>query len=440
MSGFESKHPVKEDQLPSVLASHGNDDPAAPRAASAPLAPYAARAATGGKRSYREVETPGRSAFGRDRDRIVHSQAFRRLAHKTQVFISEEGDHYRTRLTHTIEVAQIARSLARNLCVDADLTEALALAHDLGHTPFGHTGEDALADLMTPHGGFEHNAQTLRIVTHLEQRYAPFDGLNLSLEALDGIVKHNGPLVGPDGRVQSQKLNGKLPFALTDFLSRQPDMASALDLTRQASLEAQLAAISDDIAYNTHDIDDGVRAGFFALDDLRPIATLGSILDEIDHTHPALPAERRMGEFTRRLITLLIMDVEGHARTRIAELGVESANDVKRLDRPLALFSDNVAADVRLLRAFLFKTMYRNADIMALRTEAERVLRDLFGHLTANPNDLPVGWKVRGEAADASLLARQICDFIAGMTDRYALSLHGRWFDDTPDLRYGAPD
>ncbi|MEM1283891.1 MAG: deoxyguanosinetriphosphate triphosphohydrolase [Pseudomonadota bacterium] len=426
--------------MPIVSVSREDGDLTASGNVPGALAPYAASAAMGGERLHREVETPGRSAFGRDRDRIVHSQAFRRLAHKTQVFISEEGDHYRTRLTHTIEVAQIARSLARNLKVDADLTEALALAHDLGHTPFGHTGEDALSELMGPFGGFEHNAQTLRIVTHLEQRYAGFDGLNLSIEALDGIIKHNGPLLGADGEVLSEKLNGVLPFAVTDFLDRQPSARASIDLTQQASLEAQLAAISDDIAYNTHDIDDGVRAGFFALDDLRSIATLGTILNQIDEAHHGLPAERRMGEFTRRLITLLIMDVEAHARRRLTENGIETAAEVKRAGTPLALFSDEVAADIWLLRAFLFKTMYRNADIMALRAEAERVLRDLFGHLTASPDDLPDGWKVANTNADKNVHTRQVCDFIAGMTDRYALSLHGRWFDDTPDLRYGAPN
>lgn len=403
------------------------------------LAPYAARAMAQHNRLIDEPETPQRGPFRRDRDRIVHAQAFRRLAHKTQVFITEEGDHYRTRLTHTIEVAQIARSLARNLALDADLTEALALAHDLGHTPFGHTGEDALAAVMQPYGGFEHNAQTLRIVTKLEQRYAAFDGLNLTLETLGGIIKHNGPVLDDNGKVVDPKLNGVLPFALTDFLSGSGVSAEALDLHHHGSLEAQIAAISDDIAYNTHDIDDGVRAGFFALDDLRHVALVEGILNEIDAAHQKLAAERRMGEFTRRLITRLIMDVEATTRERLARYGVETAQDVRQARTTLGVFSDSVAEDVWMIKAFLFKTVYRNTHMMELRGEADRVLRELFAHFFAHPSELPTDWRLTPQQTkDDALLARAICDFIAGMTDRYALNMHARLFDDTPDLRYGA--
>jgi len=354
------------------------------------LAPYAVRQSDGAQRLVDEPETTGRGPFRRDRDRIVHAQAFRRLAHKTQVFISEEGDHYRTRLTHTIEVAQIARSLARNLLLDSDLTEALALAHDLGHTPFGHTGEDALAETMASYGGFEHNAQTLRIVTKLERRYAAFDGLNLTLETLGGIIKHNGPLHDATGAA--------LPFALNDFLAASGLSDEVLALDQHGSLEAQIAAISDDIAYNTHDIDDGVRAGLFALDDLRHVPLVRDVLTEIDTAYPGLSSGRRMGEFTRRL-----------------------------------------AEDVWMIKAFLFKTVYRNADMMALRAKADQVLRDLFGYFLANPDRMPTDWRWTPEhTANEAAVARSVCDFVAGMTDRYALNMHARLFDDTPDLRYGA--
>lgn len=403
------------------------------------LAPYAARALPERNRLVDEAETPQRGPFRRDRDRIVHAQAFRRLAHKTQVFISEEGDHYRTRLTHTIEVAQIARSLARNLALDTDLTEALALAHDLGHTPFGHTGEDALAAAMKPYGGFEHNAQTLRIVTRLEQRYASFDGLNLTFETLDGIIKHNGPMVDQNGKARDAKLGGILPFALTDFMGRNGMQAETLHLDQHGSLEAQIAAISDDIAYNTHDIDDGVRAGFFALNDLGHVPLVRNVLNEIDTSYPNTTDERRMGEFTRRLITRLIMDVEATTRTRLQQHGVGNAEDVKRADTTLGVFSDPVAEDVWMIKAFLFKTVYRNTQMMELRREADRVLRELFAHFFAHPDELPSDWRLAPEqmAASASV-ARAVCDFIAGMTDRYALNMHARLFDDTPDLRYGA--
>jgi dGTPase len=403
------------------------------------LAPYAARPSDSQSRLVDEPETPGRGPFRRDRDRIVHAQAFRRLAHKTQVFISEEGDHYRTRLTHTIEVAQIARSLARNLALDTDLTEALALAHDLGHTPFGHTGEDALAAMMTSHGGFEHNAQTLRIVTKLEQRYAGFDGLNLTLETLGGIIKHNGPMVDDAGKVLDARLGGTLPFALTDFMTDYALSSEQLGLEEYGSLEAQIATISDDIAYNTHDIDDGVRAGFFALDDLRHVALVDGILGEIDAAYPQIAPERRMGEFTRRLITRLITDVEATTRARLIDLGIASLKDVKKAGRPIGLFSDAMAEDVWMIKTFLFKTVYRNDDMMELRSEADRVLRELFGHFLAHPEELPADRRLATvHRTERTAWARAICDFIAGMTDRFALNMHARLFDDTPDLRYGA--
>lgn len=402
------------------------------------LASYATIAGNHARRLVDEEASPGRSPFRRDRDRIVHAQAFRRLAHKTQVFIDEEGDHYRTRLTHTIEVAQIARSLARNLGVDSDLTEALALAHDLGHTPFGHTGEDALAEMMAPYGGFEHNAQTLRILTHLEQRYAAFDGLNLTVETLDGIIKHNGPLFDTNGTVLDAKLKGKLPFALDAFLDDAQARDCTFDLTTQAGLEAQIAAISDDIAYNTHDIDDGVRAGFFALDDLAHIPLINSIVAAVDHAHPGLPRERRMGEFSRRLITTLIMDVEANVRAGLRANSVRTAADVRQAPQALALFSDGVAQDVWMVKAFLFKTLYRHEGILSVRAEADRVVQQLFDYYLTYPAKMPTDWQI-SPINEKTVLARRVCDFVAGMTDRYALNVHARLFDDTPDLRYGAP-
>lgn len=402
------------------------------------LASYATIARNHPQRLVEEEDSSSRSPFRRDRDRIVHAQAFRRLAHKTQVFIDEEGDHYRTRLTHTIEVAQIARSLARNLGVDSDLTEALALAHDLGHTPFGHTGEDALAEMMALYGGFEHNAQTLRILTHLEQRYAAFDGLNLTLETLDGVIKHNGPLLDKAGIVLDTKLKGELPFALNEFLKDAQENGQPFNLTLQAGLEAQVAAISDDIAYNTHDIDDGVRAGFFALDDLAHIPLIGTIVAAVDSAHPGLPRERRMGEFSRRLITTLIMDVEANVRAKLAAASITTSADVRNAPQPLAHFSDGVAQDVWMVKAFLFKTLYRHEGILSVRAEADRVVQQLFDYYLTYPTKMPADWQI-SPINEKAILARRVCDFVAGMTDRYALNVHARLFDDTPDLRYGAP-
>ncbi|MEM6712616.1 MAG: deoxyguanosinetriphosphate triphosphohydrolase [Pseudomonadota bacterium] len=403
------------------------------------LSPLAARPGPLIQRIHMEPEGKNRSAFRRDRDRIVHAQAFRRLAHKTQVFISEEGDHYRTRLTHTIEVAQIARSIARNLGLDSDLAEALALAHDMGHTPFGHTGEDALASAMQPYGGFEHNAQTLRIVTKLERRYAAFDGLNLTLETLCGIIKHNGPVFDSKGTVRDEKLGGSLPFALTDFLDTQGLDQDLLALDRHAGLEAQIASVSDDIAYNTHDIDDGVRAGLFKLDDLSYVPLVNAILVEIDHAFPDLQPERRMGEFTRQLITRLIGDVQATIETRLETQSIQTCSDIEGADAMLATFSDEVAKDVWQIRTFLFNTLYRNDEIMQLRGQAEAVVQRLFNHLFEHPNDLPDAWQLPPAIMrDAVARARQVCDFVAGMTDRYALTTHARLFDVAPDLRYGA--
>ncbi|MEM1288451.1 MAG: deoxyguanosinetriphosphate triphosphohydrolase [Pseudomonadota bacterium] len=399
------------------------------------------------QRSFEEHDSPQRDPFRRDRDRVVHSQAFRRLAHKTQVFSYLEGDHYRTRLTHTIEVAQIARSVARDLGLNSDLAEAIALAHDLGHTPFGHTGEEALSDCMAPYGGFEHNAQTLRIVTKLEQRYANFDGLNLTFETLDGIIKHNGPVRARASAFSQDpgSANGlatprtALPFALEAFVAEHPAFAKFSDFHQHGCLEAQVAALSDDVAYTAHDIDDGVRAGLLALEDLTTISIARDVLGQVDRAYPNLPKSRRMGEFSRRLITALIEALEGETRARIERFGIKQANDVLACASPIVAFPDTVAQDLWLAKQFLFETLYRNDGIVALRKQADRVVRNLFQHFMADPARMPLRWRPSRHEHDPSVLARRVCDFIAGMTDRFALSAHDAAFDHTPDLRYGAP-
>jgi dGTPase len=391
-------------------------------------APYAADPALSRGRLVPEPVSPTRSEFQRDRDRIVHATAFRRLKHKTQVFVYHEGDHYRTRLTHTIEVAQIARSLARALGLDEDLAEALALSHDLGHTPFGHTGEDALEACLAPYGGFDHNAQALRIVTALEQRYAGFDGLNLSWETLEGLVKHNGPLVGPDGEPTARYRTHGVPRSILDYDARHP-----LWLDTHAGAEAQVAAIADDIAYDAHDIDDGLRAGLFELQDLRKVGFLAELLDEIDRAWPGLERGRAIHELGRRVITRFVEDVIRESGRRIAELAPADADEVRRAGHPLIAFSPGMEAADKGVKAFLFPNMYRHASVVAIRKEADRVVRDLFARFCADPSLLPTEW--RPTAGDEHALALRVADYIAGMTDRFALQEHRRLFDDTPELR-----
>lgn len=391
-------------------------------------APYAADPAVSRGRLVPEPASPTRSEFQRDRDRIVHATAFRRLKHKTQVFVYHEGDHYRTRLTHTIEVAQIARSLARALGLDEDLAEALALSHDLGHTPFGHTGEDALEACLTHFGGFDHNAQALRIVTALEQRYAGFDGLNLSWETLEGLVKHNGPLVGPDGVPTARYRAHGVPRAILAYDDRHP-----LWLDTHASAEAQVAAIADDIAYDAHDIDDGLRAGLFDLPDLRKVGFLAELLDEIDRAWPGLERGRVIHELGRRVITRFVEDVIRESGRRIAELAPADADAVRRAGHPVIAFSPGMEAADKAVKAFLFPNMYRHASVVAIRKEADRVVRDLFARFCADPTQLPAEWRPTGD--DEHALALRVADYIAGMTDRFALQEHRRLFDDTPELR-----
>ncbi|HJW78068.1 MAG TPA: deoxyguanosinetriphosphate triphosphohydrolase [Beijerinckiaceae bacterium] len=393
-------------------------------------APYACNPWESRGRLHREPASPTRSEFQRDRDRVVHSSAFRRLKHKTQVFVFHEGDHYRTRLTHSIEVSQIARALARSLGLDEDLAEALALSHDLGHTPFGHTGEDALADCMAPFGGFDHNAQALRLVTRLERRYAAFDGLNLTWETLEGLVKHNGPLLRADGGPAPRYAGTGVPLAILDYAAQQD-----LELSTFAGGEAQAAALSDDIAYNAHDIDDGLRAGLFAIDDLAEIPFLRDLLAEIDRRYPGLEPSRRIHELVRRVITRFVEDAVRESERLIAELAPDSAAAIRLAGRPAVAFSGAIAAADRAIKAFLHPRMYRHPRVVRVREQADVILRDLFRRFTADPGAMPQEWRAGLEGAGEARVARRVADYIAGMTDNYAVDEHRRLFPTTPELR-----
>ncbi len=382
-----------------------------------------------------EPFSPTRTDFQRDRDRIIHSTAFRRLAHKTQVFVPHEGDHYRTRLTHTIEVGQIARALSRALGLDEDLAEALALSHDLGHTPFGHTGEDALEERMAGWGGFDHNAQALRIVTRLERRYADFDGLNLAWETLEGLVKHNGPLLSAAGAPLEKYKRKGVPLAILEY-----DAIHALELSTFASAEAQAAAIADDVAYNAHDIDDGLRNGLFAFDDLREVDFARDLIEEIDARYPNLEKPRRINEFVRRIITRFVEDVIVESQARIAAHAPKSAADVRAAPRAMVAFSSAMAAADVAIKGFLYPRMYRHERVMRVRREASAVVARLFDRFVARPGDMPAEWRAAAEAILAApggdaRFHRLVCDYIAGMTDRYALAEHRRLFGEAPELR-----
>ncbi len=390
------------------------------------LAPYAADPARA-RRLFAEPPSPTRSEFQRDRDRIVHSTAFRRLAHKTQVFVHHEGDHFRTRLTHTIEVAQIARALARALHLDDDLAETVALGHDLGHTPFGHTGEEALDACMAGHGGFDHNSHALRIVTAIERRYAEFDGLNLTQTTLAGLAKHNGPLIDAAGRPTARYRARGVPEAILDCDRRQP-----LDLALHASLEAQAAALADDIAYDAHDIDDGLRAGLFTLADIRAVPFVAGIVAEIEDRHPGLEAPRLIHVLTRRVITRFIEDAMGESRRRIAEAGVASPEAVWTAGRALVGHSAPFEAADRELKAFLFAHMYRHPQVQAVREKADAIVRRLFCAYMTDPTAMPPDWAAMAGAGDR---ARAVADYLAGMTDRFAVHEHARLFDGPTDLR-----
>jgi dGTPase len=391
---------------------------------------YASDPAQSRGRLHPEPASKSRSPFRRDCDRIIHATAFRRLKHKTQVFVFDEGDHYRTRLTHTLEVTQIARALARALRLDEDLAEALALAHDLGHPPFGHAGERALDDCLGAFGGFDHNAQTLRVVTALERRYPMFDGLNLSWETLEGLVKHNGPLTDRQGHPLGRYHAQGLPETIRDY-----DRLQDLQLWSHPSLEAQVAAFADDIAYDAHDIDDGLRAGLFSLDNIAGVDLPARIIAGIHSDFPGLDDARIVHEFIRRLIGLLIEDVVAETARRVAALGPHSADDVRAAPSALVGFSPAVTEAERLIKGFLETRMYRHTRIKRVMSEAANVLRALFRHYYEQPNDLPAEWSIGLSSCDAAAGARRIADFIAGMTDRYALAEHQRLFDSTPELR-----
>jgi dGTPase len=393
-------------------------------------APYACDPWGSRGRLYPEAVSPTRSEFQRDRDRIIHSSAFRRLKHKTQVFVYHEGDHFRTRLTHTIEVSQIARALARSLGLDEDLAEALALSHDLGHTPFGHTGEDTLEDCMAAFGGFDHNAQALRIVTRLERRYADYDGLNLAWETLEGLVKHNGPLLDAQGQPTLRYAARGVPLAIMEYNALQD-----LELATYASGEAQAAAIADDIAYDAHDIDDGLRAGLFQIEDLREVPFLATLLDEIDGRWPGLDLSRRIHELTRRVITRFVEDVVAEGDRRIAALGPKSAEDIRTAPETVICFSDAMREADASIKRFLYARMYRHPEVMRVRGQADAILRDLFRRFKAEPEAMPEEWQQDLPKDDEPRLARRVADYIAGMTDRYAILEHRRLFDLTPDLR-----
>ncbi|MGQ7791459.1 deoxyguanosinetriphosphate triphosphohydrolase [Faunimonas sp. B44] len=390
-------------------------------------APYAEDPVCSRGRFHNEPDSPLRSPFQRDRDRILHSDAFRRLKHKTQVFVVHEVDHFRTRLSHTLEVAQVARSIARPLGLDEDLAEAVSLAHDLGHTPFGHAGERALDRALAPNGGFDHNAQSFRVVTLLEDRYPDFPGLNLSWETLEGLVKHNGPIVDAGGSPAGPYAGKALPHALATF----PAIAG-FELHLFPSLEAQVAALSDDIAYASHDVEDGLRAGLITLAELADIPLTGGILREIGRDHPLLDSQRRIRELARRLITQMIEDAILTSAVRIGERAPACADEVRRAPHALVSFSDATAAQVGELKSFLFARLYRHPDVMRPVVQAEQVVADLFAALAADPLELPADW--RPEPGTGRDTPRHVADYIAGMTDRFALMEHRRLFDATPDL------
>jgi len=398
--------------------------------AAAPRAPYASDPALSRGRLHPEPLSKSRSAFRRDCDRIIHSTAFRRLKHKTQVFVFDEGDHYRTRLTHTLEVAQVARALARALGLDEDLAEALALAHDLGHPPFGHAGEAALDECLSAFGGFDHNAQTLRVVTTLERRYPAFDGLNLTWETLEGLAKHNGPLTDREGRPVGRYRERGVPETILDYSYLQD-----LQLWSFAGAEAQVAAFADDIAYDAHDIDDGLRAELFQLEDIATVALPEKIIGEIRRANPKLDAARLVHEFIRRLIGLLIEDVTAETRRRFNALSPRSVEEVRKASSSVAAFSPAIGEAEGAIKAFLKTQMYRHGRVMHVMDQAAGVVRDLFARYSEQPGDLPAEWQEGLAGAKEAHRARRIADFIAGMTDRYALAEHARLFDSTPELR-----
>ncbi|MCY1125818.1 deoxyguanosinetriphosphate triphosphohydrolase [Frigidibacter sp. RF13] len=387
------------------------------------LAPYACQPDQSRGRLFPEQLSTFRSPFQRDRDRIIHSSAFRRLKHKTQVFVEHEGDYYRTRLTHTIEVAQVARTIAATLGLNVELAEAVALAHDLGHPPFGHTGEDALAVLMEPYGGFDHNAQALRIVTRLERHYADFDGLNLTWETLEGMAKHNGPVIGPNASGSHSVADPALmPYALAEVNGRID-----LELATFASAEAQVASVADDVAYNHHDLHDGLRAGLFTEDDLMDLPVTGPAFYEVDQMYPGLDPMRRRHEALRRVFGVMVEDVIAVAQNRLQASQPQSADAIRAMDGPIIRFSKPLYQNLKAIKSFLFTRMYRAPTVVVERKRVTAVVNDLFPLFLKEPALLPEEWQADvAAAADETALARVVLDYVAGMTDRFALQEHER--------------
>jgi len=383
------------------------------------LAPFACQPDASRGRLHEEGMSTFRSPFQRDRDRIIHSSAFRRLKHKTQVFVEHEGDYYRTRLTHSIEVAQVARTLAGVLALNTDLAEAIALAHDLGHTPFGHTGEDALGALMAPYGGFDHNAQALRIVTRLERHYAGFDGLNLTWETLEGIAKHNGPVTGP---FADEKHAGPLPYALAEV-----NAGWDLELHTFASAEAQVAAIADDVAYSHHDLHDGLRSGLFDEADLMDLPVTGPAFEEVDRLYPGLDPMRRRHEALRRVFGRMVEDVIAVARGRLEAAQPQSVEEIRAMEGTVIRFSKPLYQELKAIRSFLFTRMYRAPSVMKERARVTEMVNFLFPLFLSRPELLPAEWRQDVESAGTEVeLARIVADYVAGMTDRFAIQEHAR--------------
>ena len=385
-----------------------------------PLAIYASDPNKARGRAIQQPSASERSPFQRDKDRIIHSSAFRRLKGKTQVFVAHEGDYYRTRLTHSLEVSQIARSIARVLGLDEDLAECLALAHDLGHPPFGHSGEDALASCMEPYGGFDHNAQTLRIVTHLEGRYAEFDGLNLTWETLEGIAKHNGPLVQRPSDVD------RLPWAMTAIPNWE-----ALELSTFAGPEAQVAALADDIAYNNHDLDDGLSAGLFTVEDVTQVPFVGEMFADVRRRYPDISESRLIHEAVRDMIGYMVADVLEETRRRLKAADPKSADDIRHLDHAVVAFSEDFRTKEKPLRTFLFENMYKHYKVNRMMSTAGRVVRELFELFIVEPELLPKHLYDKTDGPETFITARIVCDHIAAMTDTFAISEHKKLYQPT---------
>ena len=400
----------------------GNDYGAALKPGERAPACYAASAVASRGREHAELECPTRSPFQRDRDRIIHSTPFRRLLHKTQVFVFHEGDHYRTRLTHSLEVAQIARTIARQLLLDEDLAEALALAHDLGHSPFGHAGERALDGVMADYGGFDHNAQSLKVVMRLERKYLGFDGLNLTWETLEGLAKHNGPIMDELGSAVGKVV-------------RQLGLWQSLQLEQHASAEAQVAALADDIAYVSHDTDDGLRAGLLEMSDLTHAPFAGRVAQRLFAGGGELEDTRAIYELTRSMITIMVGDCVTETRRRLALLAPGTPDDIRAAGAPVVAFSEPLGADILDLKTFLFQRVYRHERVMRVMGGAEQLVRDLFQSYLREPRLLPEAWQSAVRSRDGRRLARLVADFVAGMTDRLAIAEHRRLFDATPELR-----